>query len=104
MKSSYFDSRAMMAPFTLLQEMTQMAVDAQMVIAMRTAGMMGFVKQDTFEPQRMVLEKADAAGEAMGAVLRAAARGARADQMMAAALRPYRKRAKANARRLTSKH
>lgn len=101
MKSGYFGPNAMFAPWALWQQMAQIAWDSQAVIAMRTAGMMGLVQQDAGEPQRMVLEKADAANEAMMAALRAAARGARADQVMTAALRPYRRRTKANARRLS---
>lgn len=74
-----------------------------MVIALRTAGMMGVLRQDLSEPHRMVLEKADAASEAIYAALRAAGRGDRADRVMAAALRPYRRRTRANMRRLSRK-
>ncbi|WP_312524935.1 antibiotic ABC transporter [Paracoccus sp. (in: a-proteobacteria)] len=101
MKPGYFGAAPLFAPWTIWQQMTQIALDSQMVIAMRTAGMMGLVKQDANESQRMVQEKADAASEAMTAALRAAARGARADQVVSAALRPYRRRTKANAKRLT---
>ncbi len=101
MKPGYMGYTPFFAPWTIWQQMTQIAFDSQMVIAMRTAGMMGLVRQDTNEPSRMVLEKADAANEAMTAVIRAAARGARADQVVSAALRPYRRRTKANAKRLT---
>ena len=98
-----FDIRAAQAPFVLWQQMARMAWEAQMVIVLRTAGMMGMVQQDVTEPTRMVVEKADAATEAMFAALHAAGRGARADQVMSAALRPYRKRTKANVKRLTRK-
>jgi hypothetical protein len=64
--------------------------------------MLGLVKQDSDESTRMVIEKADAASEAVHAALRAAGRGQRADQVMAAALRPYRRRTKANVKRLTA--
>ena len=40
-----------------------------MLIALRTAGMMGILRQDAREPSRMVIEKADAASEAMHAAL-----------------------------------
>ncbi|MGA0614602.1 antibiotic ABC transporter [Paracoccus sp. KR1-242] len=90
-------------PFLLWQQMTRIAWESQMVIAMRTAGMMGLVPQDVGEPARMVVEKADAASEAMLAALRAAGRGERADKVMAAALRPYRRRTKANVKRLSRK-
>lgn len=92
---------SLQAPFVLWQQMTQMAVEAQMVIAMRTAGMMGLIRQDSGETTRMVVEKADAASESLHAALRAAGRGQRADQVMAAALRPYRRRTKANVKRLS---
>lgn len=90
-----------LAPWTIWRQMAEISMQSQMVIAMRTAGMMGLVRQDAEEPQRMVLEKADAANEALAAALRAAARGKRADQVVEAALRPYRRRTKANARRLS---
>lgn len=97
------DMSTLRAPMLLWQQMTQMAWEAQMVIAMRTAGMMGVVRQDMAEPQRMVMEKADAASEALSAALRAASSGQRADRVMAAALRPYRRRTRANMRRLSRK-
>ncbi len=97
------DISALRTPMLLWQQMAQMALEAQMVIVLRTAGMMGVMRQDLAEPQRMVLEKADAASEAMHAALRAASRGERADRVMAAALRPYRRRTRANMRRLSRK-
>ena len=97
------DISALRTPMLLWQQMAQMALEAQMVIVLRTAGMMGVMRQDLAEPQRMVLEKADAASEAMHAALRAASRGERADRVMAAALRPYRRRTRANVRRLSRK-
>lgn len=103
MKTGYLNPAAVTAPFALWQQWGQMVWESHMIIAMRTAGMMGVIKQDADEPQRMVMEKADAATEAMEAAMRAAARGARADQIMAAALRPYRRRTKANAKRLASR-
>lgn len=90
------------APFLIWRQLTQIAWDSQTVIALRMAGMMGIVKQDSDEPQRMVVEKANAATEAMHAALRSASKGDRADKVMAAALRPYSRRTKANVRRLTS--
>ena len=97
------DFSALRTPMLLWQQIAHMAVEAQMVIVFRTAGMMGVLRQDLIEPQRMVLEKADAASEAIQAALRAAGRGEGVDQMMAAALRPYRRRTRANVRRLSRK-
>lgn len=102
MNGMMFNFASLQAPIVLWQQMTQMALEAQMVIAMRTAGMLGLVEQDTGEAGRMVGEKADAASEAIHAALRAAGRGQRADQIMAAALRPYRRRTKANVKRLST--
>ncbi|RCW86687.1 antibiotic ABC transporter [Paracoccus lutimaris] len=103
MSYGVLDFSALRTPMLLWQQMAQMAWEAQMVIALRTAGMMGVLRQDHSEPHRMVLEKADAATEAMQAALRAAGRGERADRVMAAALRPYRRRTRANVRRLSRK-
>jgi hypothetical protein len=91
------------APYLLWQQMARIAWDSQMVIALRAAGMMGILQQDAEEPQRMVMEKADAAAEAIWAALRSAGRGERADRVMAAALRPYRRRTKANVKRLSGR-
>ncbi len=103
MKVGMFDPSLMMAPFAVWNQMARIAWNSQIVISLRVAGMMGVLKQDAGEPQRMVMEKADAAGEAVSAALRAAARGQRADKIMAAALRPYRRKTSANARRLTKR-
>lgn len=98
-----FNPMTMQAPFVLWQQMAQIAWESQMVIALRTAGMLGIVRQETNEPTRMLVEKTDAATEAMVAAFNAAGRGQRADQIMAAAMRPYRKRTRANVKRLTRK-
>ncbi|MTH77311.1 antibiotic ABC transporter [Paracoccus aestuariivivens] len=103
MANGKLDPFAMGNPMVLWTQMARIAWESQMVIAMRTAGMMGLVRQDANEPTRMVVEKADAASEAMVAALRAAGRGERADRVMAAALRPYRRRTKANVKRLSNK-
>jgi hypothetical protein len=88
-------------PMLMWQDLGRMVWETQVVIAMRTAGLFGLVRQDRGEPVRMVVEKADAASEAMFAALNAAGRGERADKVMVAAMRPYRRRVKANARRLS---
>ncbi|WP_227493512.1 MULTISPECIES: antibiotic ABC transporter [Paracoccus] len=97
-------NRSAMQTLQLWQQMARMTWEAQMVIALRTAGLMGMVPQDASEPQRMVMEKANAASEALHAALRAAGRGERADRVMAAALLPYRRRTRANMRRLSRKN
>ena len=85
----------------LWAQVAQIAIESQMVIGLRLAGMMGILPQNSNESQRMVLEKLDAAQESGTAMFRAVTRGASVDQVMSAALRPYRRRTKANARRLT---
>lgn len=85
----------------LWAQFARMAIEAQMVIAMRTAALMGFLPQAPGENSRMVKEKQDAASEAMWAAIRAASRGERADKVLAACLKPYRRRTMANAKRLT---
>ncbi|WP_347267206.1 antibiotic ABC transporter [Paracoccus sp. (in: a-proteobacteria)] len=97
------NNTALQTPLLLWQQMARMALESQMVIALRTAGMVGMLPQDAAEPHRMVLEKADAASEALQAALRAAGRGARADRIVAAAIRPYRRRTRANMRRLAAR-
>lgn len=86
--------------FRLWFDMVRMGCEAQFIIGMRLAGMMGFLPHAADENFRMVSEKGDAAREAITLALRAAARGRRADQVLSAALKPYSKRTRANAGRL----
>lgn len=102
MNLNMLNMNPMQVPMVLWQQMAQIAWESHVVITMRTAGMLGLVTQEVTEPARMVTEKADAASEAMYAALRAAGRGERADKVMAAALRPYRRRTRDNVRRLTT--
>lgn len=78
-----------------------LAMDSQVVIWIRVAGMLGVVAQAPGEPFRMVAEKQAAASESLFAMARAASRGASPDHVMSAALNPYSKRTQANSRRLT---
>lgn len=87
-------------PFHLWLRLARMTLEAQTVIALRTAGLMGLMAQAPGEPLRMVAEKQAAAAEAFFAVARAAGRGHGADRLFAAALRPYGRRTRANSRRL----
>ena len=84
----------------LLHDTLFMGIEAQFVIGMRLAGMMGLRPHARDENLRMLSEKTDAAAESISAALRAAARGARADQVLSAAMRPYGDRTRANAARL----
>jgi hypothetical protein len=103
MKSGRPDRFAWQTPLLLWRECAHIAWESHVVIALRTAGLMGVLRQDMTEPARMVIEKTDAATEAIHAALSAASRGQRADRIMAAALRPYRRRTRANLRRLSRK-
>ncbi|MFV0294224.1 MAG: antibiotic ABC transporter [Paracoccus sp. (in: a-proteobacteria)] len=82
-------------------QVAQIGLESQMVIGMRMAGLMGLLPHHEGESWRMVQEKVDAAQESGIAVTRAVFRGAPANQIVAAALRPYGQRTRANARRLS---
>lgn len=84
----------------LWTDFIRMGAEAQLVMGMRMAGMMGMLPHHSAENMRMVTEKGDAARESISAALTQVARGARPDQVMAAALKPYGKRTRANASRL----
>lgn len=90
-----------MLPLTLWSQMARIGWESQMIIAMRSAAMMGILPQAPDEMSRMITEKQDAARESLLAAMRAAGSGKRADEVLQAALRPYARRTHANARRLT---
>ena len=90
-------------PWSLWSEMAWIATESQMIIGLRMMGMLGLTNQSPGEPFRMVAEKQAAATESFFAMTEAASSGASADRVMSAALRPYRKRTRANSRRLGSK-
>lgn len=77
--------------------------EAQMVIAMRLMGMAGVWNVDRRENARMVGEKLQAAAEAGGAASAAMLRGDGPVAAAIAALKPVRRRTRANARRLGSR-
>ncbi|RJL10891.1 antibiotic ABC transporter [Paracoccus siganidrum] len=87
-------------PLYLWLQIGRIALESQMVIAMRMAGMMGIVTQSPGEPFRMVAEKQAAASESLYAAIQAASRGHSGDRVLSAALRPYGRRTRANSRRL----
>ena len=89
-------------PMALWAQMARMGIESQTVIAMRTAAMMGILPQAPGENARMFQEKSDAANEAVWAAVKAVGRGAQPERVMSAALRPYRRRTKAHAKRLTN--
>ncbi|MEE4189408.1 MAG: hypothetical protein V2I76_13290 [Roseobacter sp.] len=87
--------------FVNSMQMAMMAAEAQAVIAMRLWGMAGVWSVPPSEKTRMVSEKLRAATISNGAAVQAALRGGGPDQVFAAALKPYRRRTRANSRRLT---
>jgi hypothetical protein len=88
------------APWYLGIEMMQMAAEAQAVIAMRTAGMMGLWATNPAEMDRMVAEKTAAAAASMKAVQRATMAGKSPTDVMRAGLKPIGRKTAANAKRL----
>lgn len=96
---SLFDQPSSATSFWI--DVVHLALEAQTVIALRTAGMMGMVVQDPGEPFLMLAEKQAALAESLYAVAQAAGEGASTDRVIAAGLRPFGKRVRANSRRLT---
>lgn len=90
-------------PVRLWAQVAKLAIESQMVIGLRVAGMMGVMAQSPGEPFRMIAEKQAAASESLFAIAQAAGRGASADRVISAGLRPYGKRTRANSRRLTAR-
>ena len=80
---------------------TVMLAEAQAVITMRLCGMMGFWPVSGGENNRMVTEKLTALQESQAAALRAMLRGGSLAQVSEAAMRPVRRRTRANAKRLS---
>ena len=81
-------------------QMTMLAWEAQMVVAMRTMGMAGLWSVLPSEDERMVAEKPAAFAEAAMAAGAAGLAGKRPDQVMDAWARSLRRRTGGNARRL----
>ncbi|WP_420556399.1 antifreeze protein [Roseovarius sp.] len=77
--------------------------EAQAVIAMRMWGIAGVWSVTPSENSRMVSEKAFALTRAATDAGTAALRGRRADQVVAAAMKPIRQKTRANARRLAKR-
>lgn len=84
-------------------QMMHLAAETQAVIAMRMLGMVGFWPVSRTEAQRMWAEKPGAFVEAGGAAAMAAMQGKRPDQIADAAIRPLRKKTRANSRRLAKR-
>lgn len=97
-------ARKTLTPLDFLQPtilMSQLMVEANMVIAMRLWGMAGGWKMSQGEHSRMVNEKTRAVQESGLAVARAVGAGQGPGAVAMAAMKPMRRRTKANARRLS---
>ena len=87
--------------FGLTHELWHLAVETQLVIAMRMMGMAGIWSVTPQENKRMVNEKVQAFTESGVAMGMAAMRFSRPEQIMAAGLRPLRVKTRSNSRRLS---
>lgn len=81
-------------------QLAMMAAEAQMVISMRLLGMAGMWNVSAGEDRRMVAEKPLAFTRAAMAAWSAAMTGKGPEQIMAASIRPVRRKTRSNARRL----
>lgn len=93
--------RSFLSSMALGAEATRMMLDAQSVIAMRMAGMMGLRDLPADETHRMISEKQAALIKATLATQKALLSGSRPDQVMRAGMKPFRKAAGKNVRRLS---
>ncbi|MCB1399587.1 MAG: antifreeze protein [Rhodobacteraceae bacterium] len=89
------------AQWRLSMELTRIGIASQTVIALRLAGMMGLWATQPSEVSRMIAEKPRVAAQSVAAATRAALAGEDAHKVMHAGLAPIRRRATANAARLT---
>ncbi|MBB3995143.1 hypothetical protein GGR95_002794 [Sulfitobacter undariae] len=90
-------------PFGYFNNAVQMAhimVEAQSVIGMRMMGMAGLWSVPKGEDETMVAEKLQAMTRASADATALMLRGGTPDQITAAALKPYRQKTRANAKRL----
>lgn len=78
----------------------QMMLEAQTVMTLRLLGMAGIWTTAPTESVRMVLEKPGAFIRAASSATEAAISGKRPDQIAEAAIRPLRRKTRANSRRL----
>jgi hypothetical protein len=83
-------------------EMAQFGADVQRVIALRMMRLAGGDARGAAEAQRMIFEKVAALGEAQFAAMIALAKGASVQAAATRAHAPYRRRVRANRRRLTT--
>jgi len=95
-----------MFPFAFLNNtatMMNMTAEANAVISMRLAGMIGIWSVTDKENDRMVEEKIEAMGDAQFEMWKSAITGGSADDVIAAGLKPVRNATRANAKRLSKR-
>jgi len=81
-------------------QLTHMMAEAQSVIGMRMLGMAGLWSVTAAEDERMVAEKVQAMQRASTEATYVMLRGGTPNQITAAAIKPYRQKTRANAKRL----
>lgn len=99
-----FSDGRMVTPYDLFRtgsEIALMAVEAQSVIALRLMGLSGLWSVTPRESLRMVSEKGPAFRDASMAAVAAAMGGKRPDEIVDAAVKPLRRKTRANVRRLS---
>ncbi|MEM9476287.1 MAG: antifreeze protein [Pseudomonadota bacterium] len=84
-------------------EATRLAIEAQTVVALRLWGMAGIWSIRPTEPVRMFTEKPAAFVEAAAVASHAMLKGRSPDQVARAAMRPLRRKTRANVRRLSKR-
>jgi hypothetical protein len=89
-------------PFGMAFDLARIGFEAWMVIALRTAKLAGGGPAAVLEAQRMTTEKTAAMWEAQAAAGMALATGSSRRATARKTMAPYRRRVKANRRRLTS--
>lgn len=95
-----------MSPFSIWvtgMRTAQMLAEAQVVVAIRMAGMMGLTDLPKGEGQRMIAEKTRAFTRSGIAAGQAAMAGQGPEAVTRAALAPVARQTKANAKRLTNR-
>lgn len=96
-----FFPKGSLSYYALSVQSAQMALEAQTVVALRLLGMAGLWAVPHADDMRMVLEKPDAFVRSATAASQAMLSGKRPDQIATAAIKPLRRKTRANARRLT---
>ena len=87
--------------FAIARDAGRLAIEAQSVVALRLARLARGGKRGRAEAQRMVVEKAEALGEANAAAARSLVSGESPSASVDKALKIYSRRVKRNRRRLT---